>query len=511
MTDPALETDAAPAPRGRSTRILPESVWAVIAIVVWALAITTLIDRGPFGLDEASARAILFLWSVSDQVASPIVALGVPDFRAVYLIPAGVPFSGSLLAVKLCTLFVLLTAAIAIFRWRRRTGDAESPPIACALLLLCPLSAAAIDRVDIGPFLLLTFVLGAWADDAYRTGGIRFGGMYFGQLILCLSACTLHPAGLALPIVLARSWIIRQPAEDQPAGLIPGRERTHVLTGIALATLIGCLLAAAWHLRDWIGNPVTALAAFIFSLSTDSGAPAALAWTLGSVLLLALVATVWRLRASLGEDRLFATIALGATIAAPSGDLSFALLALSLLLFWGFALLLRVHVPGAGGFIGQRGVAFALLIVVSTAFLSSDRARFERIRSGPELSAQDQLIDGLAQAVHQGEAHAGVGPRVASQWPGRTMIACRCSALPLPPAIEDEQRFLANLRGIDYVVFDPKAPENAALSRAFAILGGGRAETVVLQSAGVVLRLHGAQEPAPAPPLPSGPGGIIRG
>jgi hypothetical protein len=146
--------------------------------------------------------------------------------------------------------------------------------------------------------------------------------------------------------------------------------------------------------------------------------------------------------------------------------------------------------------------------------LVSDRSRYEALQHDPVLSVQDQLIQALASGVQQaaqqaaataqpglvtGEQKARSGPRVASQWPGRTMIACRCSTLPLPPATEDQARFAANLRGIGFVIFDPQDPVNRALSQNFAVLGGAAAETVALQAGGVLLRLRTDPVPDHAP------------
>jgi|GEM_PF-277821 len=531
-----MQDDASPNPVSdpeqdlvRASDIVPhraapsvQVLWLVAALVLWALAMTTLLERGPYGLDEATARAVLFLWSIADAVASPIVTLGVPDFRAVYLIPAGVLFSGSLLAAKLCTLVVLLAAVIALFRWRRQSGDAESPLLASGLMLLCPLVVAAIDTIAIGPFLLLTFALGAWADQGYRASRIRFGGTYFAQLLLCLTAATLHPAGLALPLALALAWLRDRPVPSAGASLVPGSERVQVLAGIGIATLIGVLLAAGWRLQAWLVNPLTGLSGGVFGVRPESSLGDTLSWILGALMLLGWAATLWFVRANLRADRLLATLALGGLIALLAGDATCTLLVLALLLYWGFPLLLRVRVGGAGGFVGQRGVAFALLVVLSTAFLSADRTRYERLQRGAELSAQDRLIDTLASSIQQAhppsaqpgppteQDKARSGPRVASQWPGRTTIACRCSVLPLPPGVTDQDLFLSNLRGIDYVLFDPKNPENRVISQNFAVLGGARAETLALQAAGVLLQLHPApQEPPPG--LPTGPGGIIRG
>lgn len=503
---------------------IPAGFWGIVALVLWALAVSTMIQREPYGLDEATARAILFLWSIADEVASPIVTLGIPDFRAVYLIPAGALFSGSLLAIKLCTLVVVLACGLGLYRWQKSAGDAETPLLALGLFLLAPVTLAAIDRVAIGPFLLLTLLLGAWADRVYRAARIRFSGTYFAQLLLVLAAATMHPAGLALPVVLAAAWMRNPPPEPQAAALIPGRERSHVLLGLALATLLGVLLAGGWRQQAWLGNPLAALATQMLGFEPQSSAGDALVWILGSTLAALTLVVLVRARQRLLADPLGATLALALLIAALAGDASFVMLALVVLLYWGYPLLLRLRVGGATGFAGQRGVAFVLLIVLSTTFLSADRRRFEQVRDGPALSVQDQVLRTLSASVQQEKTAAPApppgaappdkphsGPRVASQWPGRTMLACRCSALPLPPANQDGARFLASLRGTDFVVFDPLDPANRELSRNFAVLGGAAAETVSLQAGGVVLRLHAdAPVPAePAPPLPGGP--TVRG
>ena len=503
-------------PSGRRTFVIPGGFWAIVALIVWALGVVALLDRTPYGLDEGTARAVLFLWSISDQVVSPIVTMGIPDFRAVYLIPAGVFFSGSLLAAKLCTLIGFVAVVLGLHRWRSQQGDAETALIASGLLLLSPLTVTSIDHIAIGPFLLLTFLLGAWADLTYRITRVRFGGFYFAQLLFCVAAVSLHPAGLAYPIVLAISWIRDRPAEPLEPGMIPGRERTHVLTGITVAALFGALLAAGWPHQHWFANPLAVFVEQVFGLVPESSRGSAVILALGAVTLLALLIVLWRTRAQVLADRFVATLVLAAAIASLSGDTTFCLLALVLLLYLGYPLLLRARLGKAGGLFGQRGIALVVLVAFSTLFLSADRARFASIRQGLELSAQDQLIATLADAVQRShpvltqpglvteEQKAKSGPRVASQWPGRTMIACRCSTLPLPPAADEQAKFVANLRGIDYVVFDPKDPVNSALARGFALLGGAQAETIALEPGGVLLRLHANEQPPP----PLAPGGL---
>jgi len=497
---------------------IPAGFWAIAALVLWSLAVTTLIDRSPYGLDEATAHAVLFLWSISDAVASPIVTLGIPDFRAVYLIPAGAIFSGSLLAVKLCTLIVVLALAIGLYRWQRAAGNAEPALPATGLLLLAPLTLTAIDHLSIGPFLALSFLLGCMADRVYRAGRIRFGGTYFAQLLLVMAVISLHPAGLAYPAILVLGWLRSPPPEPPVAALIPGTERTHVLAGIGTATVIGLLLARGWPHQLWLGNPITALPQGIFALQAETNLGNDMVWALGLVLVLAVLAVMASVlragHAGVPSDPLARTLCLGALIASASADASYVFLALVLLLYWSYPLLLRLRLGGSSGFLAQRGAAFVLLVLMSTTFLSADRSRYEIVRAGPELSAQDQLIRTLVESLQQAhpvnpqpglvsdEEKARSGPRVASQWPGRTMIACRCSTLPLPPASDDLELFLANLKGTEYVIFDPLSPVNRNLSRSFALLGGARAETVSLQGGGVLLKLHlDAKLPDTEPPL----------
>jgi hypothetical protein len=511
---PTGQADASPGGTHEAPRV-PREIWLVAVLVAWALAVITLLDRTPFGLDEASARVVLLLWSASDDVPAPIVTLGVPDFRALFLAPAGILFSGSLLAAKIFTLLFYLAAVVGLYRWRTRGGDTEGPLLATGLLLIAPLAVGLIDRLSIAVYLLLCLLLGAWAEEIYRATRVRFGGWYFAQLLLCLALATLHPAGLAYPVMLAAGWMRRDAAEVQ-GSVIPGRERTHMLAGIFVATLAGLLLADGWPHQSWFGQPLASLARGIlaFDAQADSGDTVQL--LLGLVLAAGVLATVWFARHQWRADAFGRPLVLALAISASCADASFVLLALVLLLHWGFPLLLRLRLGSARGFIGQRGPAFLLLLVLSTVFLLADKSRYLALQREPDLSAQDRLIRTLANEVQQAmpapaapgrqstEEKAHSGPKVASQWPGRTMIACRCSTLPLPPALADEARFAGNLRGIDFAVFDPNDPANRALAQDFALLGGERAQTIALQAGGVVLRLRGAASTGEPPAFDAG-------
>jgi hypothetical protein len=88
--------------------------------------------------------------------------------------------------------------------------------------------------------------------------------------------------------------------------------------------------------------------------------------------------------------------------------------------------------------------------------------------------------------------------RVASQWPGLTMLACRCDALPLPPPAKDGDALLAMLKNINFLIFNPRDPLNSSLSHTIAMMDAGKVETVVLQQGGVIVEVKGSP-PAPKP------------
>ncbi len=126
--------------------------------------------------------------------------------------------------------------------------------------------------------------------------------------------------------------------------------------------------------------------------------------------------------------------------------------------------------------------------------MRADKAHYESRQFGI-LSEQDYLIraiseeaENIRKAADETDGNAR-RLRVASQWPSRTMISCRCDTLPLPPNAADPQAQLTMLRSINYLLFNPKQPENAVLARNLAMLDGGAIETVALQPEGALIHL----------------------
>lgn len=139
-------------------------------------------------------------------------------------------------------------------------------------------------------------------------------------------------------------------------------------------------------------------------------------------------------------------------------------------------------------------MALSLFFILSTAFMLADKAYYETELDG-YISPRDSLIKTFAEDRDSllgdgaGQSSGKRPVRVASQWPGLTMLACRCDALPLPPSAKDSDSLLAMLRGVDYLIFDPRDPGNISLARNLATMDAGKVETVALQQGGVIVAI----------------------
>lgn len=474
---------------------IPKEYWAYLALSVWGALSLMLLHKTPYGIDEGAAHALLLVWSVADDVVSPIVTLGLPDFRTLFFAPVGVLWTGNVVAAKVTALIVMSIAAWSLHAWRKRNGDEEGALIATGLLLISPLILDQIDAIAIAPFLLVTFALGAWSDQIYRETPQVFGGMYFSQIFLSLVCVTLHPMGLAYPLVLLWTWY-KNPLDK--------KQRDHYLIGVGAALLFALLLTFGWHHVPMFANPIRGLSGVLM----PAGEMDVWRWSVGIGMLGVLVWVIWKQAAGLMADFLGRVLLLALVIGLLTGDQVFGVVALTICLYWGLPLLLSADVQR--GFWGQRGVALVLIFVVSTLFMILDRVRYETMLIG-DLSPRDSLIKTLAEdggyflkeeAVQPAElpAEQSAPPvkkrlRVASQWPALTMLACRCDALPLPPAAKDSAALLAMMKGVDYLIFDPRNPANSALSYNIATMEAGKMETVALQPGGVIVQIKGSPAP----------------
>ena len=367
------------------TRI-PNKYWAYLALGFWGALCFLLLHKTYYGMDEGAAHALLLVWSVSDNVVSPIVTLGFPDFRTIFFIPAGILWTGNVMAAKITTMAVMAIAAWAIHAWRSRSGESEGALIATGLLLISPLALSQIDIITVSAYLLFTFGLGAWSDHIYRESRRAFGGMYFAQIFLCLVSVTLHPVGLAYPLALIWTWY-KNPVDRT--------HRNYVLVGIASAAIIALALTSGWNGIEWFGNPIKSLSSLVLG-PADSDAFGAFHWICGVGMLLVLILVVWKQARILWADFLGRILLLALFIGALTGDDTFGILALVICLYWGIPLLLQKPISSQGGFLGQRGVVLFLSILISTSFMMIDKATYQTLPMA-KLSSRDSIIKALAE------------------------------------------------------------------------------------------------------------------
>ncbi len=472
-----------------------------VALLVWGVAVLFLMGKVPYGLDEGAAKALALDWSIGDQVASSVVTLGIPDVRAVLWLPLGFLWPGQLFAAKVFLVILLALTARGLYLWRKSQGQEETALLATGLMLIAPMTLQQLDSLSTGIPLLMLFVLGAWMDQEYRKSPKPFGGMYFGQMVVCAFSISLHPAGLAYPLSLLLFW------KKNP---VSARQQKYFYAGIAASVLLSIAIWQGWHgIGVWKEGGAPA-AGVLFGPELESSASSV--WVAALVVTLSLFVLLrsWMpdafMNDLLGRTRMLAVI-LGAVIL----DNAWGFLVLIMVLYGGLPLLLKPRAWFVGkSFLAQRGWLWVLMFLACLVFTQGDRARYDQKRNHL-LSLQDQLIETFAQNVEalrsgvKEEDAAALRIRVASQWPARTMIACRCDALPLPPAAKDAKGQLAMMRGLTHLVFNPRDEVNIALVQNLSQLGPD-VETVSLQPAGVILKIR-APVLAPLPPKPVEPSG----
>jgi len=464
---------------------IPQKYFAYFALLLWGALSYMLLNKTLYGIDEGAARALLLVWSVADDVVSPIVTLGLPDFRAIFFVPVGYLWVGNIVAAKIFSMLVMSCAVWAIYRWRQRSGDSESALLATGLLLISPLLIDQIDTISVAPYLLITFALGAWLEQNYRDAPHAFGGMYFSQIFLCMVSVTLHPIGLAYPLVLLWTWY-RNPSD--------AKHKNYFFGGITFVVIFTLLLTLGWNHTEWFTNPIRSLSSLLSGSpgTEDSGV---FRWISGIGVFVILLLVIWKQAGKLWADFLGRTLLAALVIGISVGDEAWSIIALTICLYWGLPLLLPTRTNWSSGFWGQRGLAMLLLFILSTTFMLADKAHYQTVQAG-YLSPRDSLIKALAEDSGNflNEETSQNPPakkpvRVASQWPGLTMLACRCDALPLPPTAKDSEALIAMLRGVNYLIFDPRDPVNSSLSHNLATMEAGQVETVALQPGGVIVEI----------------------
>jgi hypothetical protein len=471
---------------------IPPRYWGYWALAIWGSIMLFLLRQDAYGLDEGSAKSLLLVWSVADQIATSVVTFGAPDLRILFFTPAGFLWTGNIFAAKVFTTLSLAFSSWLLYEWQRNRTDDESALLATGLLIISPLSLAQLDALSPGIFLLMAFVLGAWLDKAYRAHPHPFGGWYFAQLFISAFSASLHPAGLAYPLALLWGWH-KDPLDK--------KQQKYFIIGVSIVVLSTLLIRMGWNDLEWLQNPVRNLSSIIMAPSLN-GEMTITRWISGTIISAILAAIVIKQYRNLWTDFTGRSLLIGLVLGAMASDEAWSVLALGILLYFGIPWLLRTGQSRSGKFIHQRGAVLLLTIIISTLFMQADKTHYER-RQAHALADQDQLIKTLSEEVESirkateenREKINSSRIHVASQWPGRTMIACKCDTLPLPPAAKDSQAQLSMLSNISYLLFNPQLPANIMLARNLAVLGGDTAETVDLQPGGVLLHFKNTNIP----------------
>ncbi|MES1981556.1 MAG: hypothetical protein V4443_03675 [Pseudomonadota bacterium] len=498
---------------------IPPRYWGYLILLLWSYIVLLLVRHDAFNLDEGATKALLLAWAIADNLAISVVTFGTPDLRTVLFIPIGILEPGSVFAAKVFTVLSFAATVGLLYCWRRRSVDTECALIGTSLLLVAPLTLQQIDTLSPGTYLLLAFALGAWLNQAYRAAPHTGGGWYFAQLFICAVSISLHPAGLAYPLALLWSWY-KDPLDS--------RQQKYYFIGVSFVMLLSLFtmyIGNGWHDLEWKQNPIINLSTIVLGSSINNEA-STIRWVAGSLILIWLIIVLVKQLGNLWTDFTGRTLLFGLVIGAATSDKAWCMMVLCIILYFGLPLLLN-RPATQGGFFRQRGVVLILVVILFTLFTRADKTHYE-IRQMGILSEQDQLIKTLAEEAeiarkayaedealgliepadktqHQVEdVEAGIikepdskkiaalNPnhlRIASQWPGRTMIACRCDTLPLPPAAKDPQTQLAIMRGITHLIFDPQQIQNEALTRNLAMLNSS-IETIALQPGGVLLHIR---------------------
>jgi hypothetical protein len=453
-------------------------------LLPWAALVGLTLGAGPYGLTEDGAKALLLAWSIGDQVASAAVTLGVPDIRVILFLPVAVLWPGQVIAAKVLTLLAMTGAGIGLYRWCRRDDQAEAALLATALLLIAPVTVDSINALSAAAFLLAIYAAAVWLNRKLGSEPGTFGGSFFAQLLICAAAVSLHPAGLAYPAMLLFTWWTNPP--DQ-------RHREYFMFGIPVVVMLVLAMRLGWGGMIWWQNPLPAAAA-VFSSRAEY--PLSVAGSLGGYALIALTAAAaWHERRRLLADLTGGSLLLGVLFGSVAADRTWGVLMLALLLYAGIPWLLRACAPLAGrGLVVQRGWLWVLLIVICTVFLRTDKSDYEAGLHN-RLSDEDQVIRDFAEGVNDlratdsgGSGRPAAAILVASSWPARTSIACKCDGLPLPPAAKDPDSQLAMMRGVSYLILADNL-DNRALAQNFAQLGP-RIEILSREPGGVVLHFR---------------------
>ncbi len=460
---------------------------AGLCLLAWVFIALFRYDN--YGIEEGAALDLLLNWSIVHQIASPVAFFGVPDLRAILFIPLDMHWVGSLVAAKVYTMFFIFGTALLLYNWAEERHGSEASMIATSLLLIAPITLMQTNAVGSGVYLLWAFVIAAIFDQLMHASERTTSSWLFLQMLVCAFAVSLHPMGLALPLVVVWRWL-REPVE---------RKKAHrMIVSIIAATAIMLLLRWGWYgMESAVANPLNILADALL------GSPllhAANSWGMGLIIadlgIAAMIATLLIQKLDIDSTSLMLIVA--SAIGALHADHAWVLIYWATTVYLGVPLLIKLNERiGWRGMVGQRGLVLIIVMVIVVMVTSTAKTSYAT-RHMELKSETDQLI-----AVLQKEAELAPEDQfiAASQWPARTLLVTRRDVLPLPPANPDTRAFEAKIKGITHLAFNPQQKTMHDLARNMAALSD-KYKTIALMPAGVVVKLkqqlgHAADHTAP--------------
>jgi len=424
-------------------------------------------------IDEGGAMALLLNWSVSDKIMNPVATYGGPDFRALLFIPLGLYWPGSIIAAKVFTLMFCFAAALMLYNWSRETDDQESALIATGLFIVAPVLIYLANTIAAAPYLITVYGAGLYLDKKYRASPHAISSWYFTQMLVIAIAVTLHPMGLAYPLALAWQWHNKSKSDKQ---------KKQVWFGIAITVAVVLAMRTGWIDIAWGSNPLTSLHNALMGYNLHE--PDLKNWIAGAILCVPILYLVYRDYIKLLQDLMGSMLLLSLLIGLFAADNNWAMIAIAFLLYRGIPALIAVNKSiKVMNFVGQRGIVFTAILVLSFLFMQADKSYAQQLASDV-LTPKDQLIQRLAEEAGDPEKPF----LAASQWPAQTMIVCKRDVLRLPPAKESSEAFLISIGKITHIMFNHRDPKNHNLARNIAELAG-LTETLEIQPQGVIVKI----------------------
>jgi len=443
----------------------------LIGLCLLAWAYLSMFRYDNYGIEEGAALAILLNWSIVHQIASPVAFFGVPDLRALFFIPLDMYWAGSLIAVKVFTMYILFGAALIMYRWSEEVHGSESSMMATALLLLAPISLMQTDAIGSGIYLLFCFVVIGWLNQMVRESEKALPSWFFLQLMMTALAISMHPMGLAVPLALVIHWL--RSAGDT------GKTRRMIISASFVTVFIMFVRWGWYGMDEAAANPLSILGDSLLGspLLHESGVGFGI--LIAAVLLIIIGINLYRRV----NDPVSIMLLSASLIGTLHADQAWVFVAWATTLYLGLPLLIELNERiGGRSLMGQRGIL--LLLVVGIATISMLNTRQLELVSKQHLKGP---VDTLISVLEKEAADTNAPFIAASQWPARTLLVCRRDVLPLPPANDDVATFQKQTTGLTHITFNPQLEKMHALARNAAALST-TFETFALMPDGVVLK-----------------------